>query len=97
MGVEQTFHGHFPVDAAGATQWRTQWRRGGAPCTPGRHRVGCRPDIPFVHDQLTTLGRWGHRDAAHCAKESRLVAVICSRAHVAVREQRMQWLALMVR
>ncbi|GFH09208.1 hypothetical protein HaLaN_04309, partial [Haematococcus lacustris] len=69
---------------------------GGVPCTPGRHRVGCWPDIPFVHNQLTTLGRWGLSDVAHRAKETRLAAVICSRAHVAVREQRLQWLALMV-
>ncbi|KAJ9516697.1 hypothetical protein QJQ45_015147, partial [Haematococcus lacustris] len=27
-----------------------------APCTPGRHRDGCWPDIPFVKNQLTTLG-----------------------------------------
>ncbi|GFH28195.1 hypothetical protein HaLaN_26644 [Haematococcus lacustris] len=40
-----------------------------APCTPGRHRVGCWPDIPFVHNQLTTLGRWGHKDVAHRAME----------------------------
>ncbi|KAL6750654.1 hypothetical protein V8C86DRAFT_3181071 [Haematococcus lacustris] len=62
-----------------------------------RHRVGCQPDIPFVHNQLTTLGRWVHSDVAHRAKETRLADVICSRAHVAVREQRLQWLALMVR
>ncbi|GFH29159.1 hypothetical protein HaLaN_27774, partial [Haematococcus lacustris] len=69
----------------------------GVPCTPGRHRVGCQPDIPFVHNQLTTLGRWGHSDVAYRAKETRLADVICSRAHVAVSEQRLQWLALMVR
>ncbi|GFH13247.1 hypothetical protein HaLaN_09090 [Haematococcus lacustris] len=55
----------------------------GVPCTPGRHRVGCQPDIPFVQKQLTTLGRWGHRDAALRANETRLAATICSRAHVA--------------
>ncbi|KAJ9524305.1 hypothetical protein QJQ45_008487 [Haematococcus lacustris] len=60
----------------------------------GTHRVGCLPDIPFVHNQLTTLGRWGHSDVAHRAKETRLADVICSRAHVAVRKQRLQWLAL---
>ncbi|KAL6750581.1 hypothetical protein V8C86DRAFT_2440820 [Haematococcus lacustris] len=53
-------------------------------------------DIPFVHNQLTTLGRWGHSDVTHRAKKTRLANVICSRAHVAVREQRLQWLALVV-
>ncbi|GFH29098.1 hypothetical protein HaLaN_27702, partial [Haematococcus lacustris] len=47
-----------------------------APCTPGRHRVGCWPDIPFVHNQHTTLDRWGHSDVAHRAKETRLADVI---------------------
>ncbi|GFH27429.1 hypothetical protein HaLaN_25748 [Haematococcus lacustris] len=67
------------------------------PCTPGRHRVGRWPDIPFVYNQFTAPGIWGHRDAAHRPKETRLAAVICSRSHGAAREQRLQWLALMVR